>query len=41
MIKQRLLDKLANIKAGSYKADDFIIADAKDGDMAFGIPGTT
>ena len=38
MINQRLLDKLANFKTGAYKADDFIIADAKDGDMAFGIP---
>lgn len=37
MIDQRLLDKLSKIKTGSYQADDFIIADAKDGDMAFGI----
>lgn len=34
---QRLLNKLSNIKSGSYQPSDFIIADAKDGDMAFGI----
>lgn len=28
--------KLANIRAGRYASDDFIIADAKDGDMGFG-----
>ena len=28
--------KLAKIKAGKYRAQDFIIADAKDGDMGFG-----
>ena len=28
--------KLANIRAGRYTADDFIIADAKDGDIGFG-----
>jgi DhnA family fructose-bisphosphate aldolase class Ia len=28
--------KLANIRAGRYSADDFIIADAKDGDIGFG-----
>ncbi len=28
--------KLASIKAGNYKPADFILADAKDGDMAFG-----
>jgi len=30
--------KLAAIAAGSYTPDDFIIADAKDADMAFGVP---
>jgi hypothetical protein len=29
--------KLDTIAAGSYTADDFIIADAKDADMAFGV----
>lgn len=29
--------KLANIRSGRYTPDDFIIADAKDGDMAFGL----
>ncbi len=34
----RSLDrKLASILAGTYTPDDFVIADAKDGDMAFGI----
>ena len=28
--------KLANIVSGTYKPTDFIIADAKDGDMALG-----
>lgn len=28
--------KLGNIKAGNYKPTDFIIADAKDGDIGFG-----
>ena len=28
--------KLASIKAGTYTPDDFIIADAKDGDIGFG-----
>ena len=28
--------KLANIRAGRYTSDDFIIADAKDGDIGFG-----
>ena len=33
----RSLDrKLANIRAGRYTPDDFIIADAKDGDIGFG-----
>lgn len=35
---RRLDRKLANIRAGAYRPEDFIIADAKDGDMAFGIP---
>ncbi len=38
MIQQRLLAKLQKITTGSYQSTDFIIADAKDGDMAFGIP---
>jgi len=29
--------KLAKIKAGTYKPTDFILADAKDADMAFGV----
>lgn len=33
---KRLDRKLATIRAGAYSAADFIIADAKDGDMAFG-----
>jgi len=33
---KRLDRKLANIRAGAYRPTDFIIADAKDGDMAFG-----
>lgn len=33
---RRLDRKLASIRAGTYKPKDFIIADAKDGDMAFG-----
>lgn len=37
MIRQRLHNKLENIKSGHYETNDFIIADAKDGDMAFGI----
>src|SRR4051794_20171797 len=33
----RSLDrKLENIRKGKYKPDDFIIADAKDGDIGFG-----
>lgn len=39
----RTLDrKLASIRSGNYAPRDFIIADAKDGDMAFGCaaPGT-
>ena len=34
---RRLDRKLAAIRAGDYTSKDFIIADAKDGDMAFGI----
>jgi hypothetical protein len=34
---KRLDKKLANILAGSASAEDFIIADAKDADMAFGL----
>lgn len=36
----RLDEKLARIRAGSYKPTDFIIADAKDGDMGSGITAT-
>ena len=32
--------KLANIRAGRYKRADFIIADAKDGDMGSGLAAT-
>ena len=32
----RLDRKIANIRAGRYRPDDFIIADAKDGDIGFG-----
>ena len=35
----RLDQKLARIHAGAYKRSDFIIADAKDGDMGPSIPG--
>lgn len=34
-----LQSKLSRIRSGSYSPGDFIIADAKDADMAFGIPG--
>ncbi|MBA3905315.1 MAG: hypothetical protein H0X35_01320, partial [Pseudonocardiales bacterium] len=34
---RRLDRKLESILAGSYTPDDFIIADAKDADMAFGV----
>jgi len=37
MIHQNLKNKLDSIKSGNYQPTDFIIADAKDGDMAFGI----
>jgi hypothetical protein len=36
----RLDAKLAKIRAGNYAKGDFIIADAKDGDMSNPIPGT-
>ena len=36
MTKKTLDAKLAAIRAGSYKSTDFIIADAKDGDIGFG-----
>ena len=35
----RLDHKLANIRAGRYQRSDFIIADAKDGDMGPSIAG--
>ena len=37
MIANRLKSKLDHIKRGDYQPTDFIIADAKDADMAFGI----
>lgn len=38
MSHAKILDgKLARIRAGEYRPADFIIADAKDGDMAFGV----
>ena len=36
----RLDSKLAKIRAGNYRKGDFIIADAKDGDMSNPIPAT-
>ena len=36
MAKKLLETKLAAIRSGAYKPTDFIIADAKDGDIAFG-----
>jgi hypothetical protein len=36
---KRLDEKLARIAAGQYRPSDFIIADAKDGDMGPGITG--
>lgn len=36
----RLDTKLAKIRAGNYAKGDFVIADAKDGDMSNPIPGT-
>ncbi len=35
----RLATKLASIRAGTYRRSDFIIADAKDGDMGCGAAG--
>lgn len=35
----KLDEKLARIRAGKYKRSDFIIADAKDGDMGAGVLG--
>ena len=44
MIKERSMYKidvkLAKIRAGQYQKGDFIVADAKDGDMSNPIPGT-
>jgi hypothetical protein len=39
-IDTRLDQKLRRIRAGQYKPTDFIIADAKDGDMGSGITAT-
>jgi DhnA family fructose-bisphosphate aldolase class Ia len=36
MVKKTLDRKLAAIRSGGYKPTDFIIADAKDGDIGFG-----
>ena len=36
MSKRSLDTKLAAIRSGAYKPTDFIIADAKDGDIGFG-----
>ncbi len=36
-MSRRMDQKLTRIKAGTYTPRDFIIADAKDGDMAFGV----
>lgn len=36
----RLEEKLARIRAGQYRPSDFIIADAKDGDMGSGVTAT-
>ncbi|MEP0943875.1 MAG: hypothetical protein ABJH63_20925 [Rhizobiaceae bacterium] len=38
-IQDRLAGKLSRIRRGDYKADDFIIADAKDAEMGGGISG--
>ena len=35
----KLDEKLARIRAGKYKRSDFILADAKDGDMGAGVLG--
>jgi hypothetical protein len=37
MAKKFLDTKLAAIRSGAYNPADFIIADAKDGDIAFGV----
>lgn len=37
MTKKTLDAKLAAIRSGTYKPTDFIIADAKDGDIGFGV----
>ena len=37
MTVRHLERKLASIAAGRYTPDDFVIADAKDADMAFGV----
>ena len=34
---KRLDEKLERVRNGTYKPADFIIADAKDGDMGFGL----
>ena len=36
---KRIDEKLARIQGGRYAPSDFIIADAKDGDMGFGLAG--
>jgi hypothetical protein len=36
---KRIDEKLARIQTGRYTQSDFIIADAKDGDMGFGLAG--
>jgi hypothetical protein len=38
-VMTKLDEKLARIRAGKYKRSDFIIADAKDGDMGAGVLG--
>jgi len=37
MISTKLKNKLERVRNGQYQPSDFVIADAKDGDMAFGI----
>jgi len=37
LIKERLETKLNRIRHGNYRSTDFVIADAKDGDMGFGL----
>jgi hypothetical protein len=36
----RFEEKLERIRSGQYRSGDFIVADAKDADMAFGVPST-